>query len=134
MFSSLIAIVQNAGKKIYLLVDEYDGPANKQIANLKNFQFMYSNKHGGIREFFEVVKNFRGVIARAFVTGVSPLLLSEILTLDSWTDITLEPPYARILGITQEDLDQIIPTVTSKTWKGQQLDLVLKVFGGSWNV
>lgn len=96
---------------LYVMVDEYDQFTNELMSfNLSDFTNTVS-KNGFVRKFYEAVKEGvgRGIIARFFATGVTPV------TLDSMTsgfniakDITLTPEFNEMLGFSEEEVAQIL--------------------------
>lgn len=79
---SLLSAVQLAGKKLYLLIDEYDNFANQiAMASQRQGQQRYKDLlqgEGILKTVFKAVKAGsagRG-LDRVFITGLSPIVLS----------------------------------------------------------
>ncbi len=65
----------------YLLVDEYDNFANNMLAAYgKKTYYSLTHGTGFLRSFFTIIKagTSSNTIARMFVTGVSPLVMSDV--------------------------------------------------------
>ena len=83
-FLSLLATVQDAGHKIYLLIDEYDNFANEvMMATHSESKQRYEELvtgEGIFKTVFKSVKSLmRGMgLDRVFITGVSPIVLSDV--------------------------------------------------------
>ncbi|GMO37445.1 MAG: ATP-binding protein [Termitinemataceae bacterium] len=106
-FSALIADAHiMSGKKVVVIIDEYDKPLLDTID--------HPDTHGTIRS---ALKGFYGVLKAqdehlkfVFLTGVTKFSKVSIFAdLNNLTDISLDPRYADICGITQEELLQNFP-------------------------
>ena len=79
----LLQAVEEAGRKVYVLIDEYDNFANDLISarRQEHYQQMVRNT-GFVKTFFKVLKEYTqvggGVVDRVFMTGVSPLMLDDL--------------------------------------------------------
>ena len=101
-FSDVIdAVVSQTGKKVVILVDEYDKPI---VNNLRNEPLVdYYRKT--LQGFYSVLKAKDGQIRFSFLTGVSKIgKLSVFSTLNNLTDISLNADYADICGISETEL------------------------------
>lgn len=101
-FSDVIdAVVSQTGKKVVILVDEYDKPI---VNNLRNEPLVdYYRKT--LQGFYSVLKAKDGQIRFGFLTGVSKIgKLSVFSTLNNLTDISLNADYADICGISETEL------------------------------
>ncbi|MCL2115940.1 MAG: ATP-binding protein, partial [Methanobrevibacter sp.] len=100
------------GKKVVILIDEYDKAIVKNISNPK---VLKANKKI-LQNFLGVLKANDKYIEFLFVTGVSKFtgtsLYSDFNSLD---DITLDYKYSSICGYTQEDLEREFKDWISKT-------------------
>nr|VFK35773.1 MAG: Predicted AAA-ATPase [Candidatus Kentron sp. MB]VFK77572.1 MAG: Predicted AAA-ATPase [Candidatus Kentron sp. MB] len=83
-FQSLLAIVQKSGHSLYLLIDEYDNFANELMMGHQNpeesrYQALLSGE-GAMKTLFKTVKMAAGSggIGRVFLTGVSPVAMSDL--------------------------------------------------------
>jgi hypothetical protein len=83
-FQSLMTAIRHTEYKLYLLIDEYDNFANElMMSGHRNSQEQYKALlygEGAIKSLFKVIKSVsagRG-IDRVFITGVSPVVMSDI--------------------------------------------------------
>lgn len=101
-FSDVIdAVVRQTGRQVVILVDEYDKPI---VNNLRNEPLVdYYRKT--LQGFYSVLKAKDGQIRFGFLTGVSKIgKMSVFSGLNNLTDISIEPEYSDICGISEEDL------------------------------
>jgi len=90
---------------IFLLIDEYDHFANKLIATGKTYA--QEVRAGGIvRTFYELVKSgTTSVIKRFFITGVTPMMLTDLSSGFNMTDdLSMLPYYNEICGFTYDEV------------------------------
>jgi Predicted AAA-ATPase/PD-(D/E)XK nuclease superfamily len=102
------------GKKIYLLIDEYDHFANELIAfDLERFKKSVS-QNGWVRKFYEAIKEATasGLLERMFITGVSPLTLDSLTSgFNIGTHISLNRIFHDMMGFTESDVRVILAGV-----------------------
>ncbi len=83
-FESLLTAVKQSGYRLYLLIDEYDNFANElMIGHHKESPSRYETLLSGegiVKTLFKAVKSGAGGrgLERTFVTGVSPVVLSDM--------------------------------------------------------
>ncbi|WP_156202117.1 AAA family ATPase, partial [Thermoanaerobacter thermocopriae] len=80
IINQLIEEVEKVGKKIYLIIDEYDHFANDIIAmGDSEFYREIVRASGFVRDFYETLKiGTKRVIDRIFITGISPIMLDDL--------------------------------------------------------
>ncbi|MDR0913376.1 MAG: ATP-binding protein [Methanobrevibacter sp.] len=102
-FEELIEkIAKKTGKKLVILIDEYDEAI---IDNISELEVAQANKEI-IMDFYGVMTTMEEYIHFIFITGVSKLSKTSILSkINNLTDLTLNPEYSAICGYTQEDLE-----------------------------
>lgn len=89
------------GKKVVILVDEYDKPI---IDNITKKDILNSNQEV-LKSFYNVLKGVDGYIKFVFITGVSKFAnMSLFSSLNSLDDITLNKEFACICGYTHQEL------------------------------
>ena len=101
-FTDLITeIYKKTGKKVVVLIDEYDKPI---ISNLKNKNLeKIQNK---LASFYEVLKVNDSYIKFIFITGISKIAhVSVFSKLNSPNDLTLNEKFNSICGYTQDELE-----------------------------
>jgi Holliday junction resolvase-like predicted endonuclease len=93
---------KKTGKKVVVLVDEYDKAIIKNISNLK----VLKENLKILQSFYAVLKSSDEHIRFVFITGVSKFTGTSLFSdFNSPNDITLYYRYSNICGYTQEDLE-----------------------------
>lgn len=89
------------GKKVVILVDEYDKPIVDNLGDEDLADYCKRTLQG----FYSVIKAMDGFIRFGFLTGVSKIgKLSVFSGLNNLTDISMESEYSDICGISENDL------------------------------
>lgn len=102
-FAELIRKLHATGKKVVVLVDEYDKPI---IKHLDNIDLAESNRDV-LSSFYQVLKGSDKYLRFVFLTGVSKFSKTSIFSeLNNLTDLTLSPKFAKICGHTQKELEK----------------------------
>jgi Predicted AAA-ATPase/PD-(D/E)XK nuclease superfamily len=125
-FEELIeAVVEKTGKKVVILIDEYDKPI---VDYIDPYNLQKANEQRDIlKQFFSILKNASKDIRFLLITGVSKFSKVSIFSeLNHLTDLTLDAEYAALCGYTQAELEhyfaaylRILPPDTlekMKTW------------------
>ena len=101
-FKDLIdGIYRKTGKKIVILIDEYDKPIIDNILNPELSDYFKQTLQG----FYSVLKAKDGQIRFGFLTGVTRIgKMSVFSALNNLIDISLDADYADICGISEKDL------------------------------
>ena len=95
--------VAKTGRKVVVLVDEYDNPLLKYI-NVNSEQG--EENRALYKGFFSVLKDCDGYLRFVFFTGVTKFSKVSIFSdLNQLQDISMHPQYAEICGITQSELE-----------------------------
>jgi len=113
--------VAQAEVPLYVLVDEYDNFANELIASRQEHRYEALVRGTGLlKTFFKAIKEATGagIVARTFLTGVSPLLLDDLTSgFNIAANASLDRDFAGALGFTHgefaELLDRGISELTS---------------------
>ena len=105
---------ERTGRRVVILVDEYDKPLLQAIGN-PELQEAYRSI---LKAFYGVLKSMDGYIRLAFLTGVTKFgKVSVFSDLNNLDDISMREPYAAICGITETELrthfDEDIHTLAS---------------------
>lgn len=91
----------SSGKKVVILIDEYDAPLSSTIDDPELQEHFRRQLHG----FYTVLKNAEEYIHFCFLTGVTRYgKVSVFSGLNNLNDITFVNDYAGICGITEEEL------------------------------
>ena len=101
-FAELIQrLHEKYGKKIVILVDEYDKPILDHIENIPKAEEM----RDGLKNFYSVIKESDSHIRLCFITGVSKFSKVTIFSgLNNLKDISLDPRTGSICGYTESEL------------------------------
>jgi hypothetical protein len=94
---------EQTGKRVVILVDEYDKPLLQTIGN----DVLQDEFRSMLKAFYGVLKSSDRYIRFAFITGVTKFgKLSVFSDLNNLTDISLLPQYATMCGITEKELHE----------------------------
>jgi len=92
---------EKTGKQVVILIDEYDKP----IVNNLDKKELADYYRAVLQGFYGVIKSMGEQTKFCFLTGVSKIgKLSVFSTLNNLTDISMEPEYSDICGISENDL------------------------------
>ena len=95
------AAYEKTGKQVVILIDEYDKPIVNNLDNKELSDYYRAVLQG----FYGVIKSMGEQTKFCFMTGVSKIgKLSVFSTLNNLTDISMEPEYSDICGISENDL------------------------------
>ena len=90
------------GKRVVILIDEYDKPILDNIEN----PALAAEMRNGVKNLYSVMKAQDAHIHFAFMTGVSKFSKVSLFSgINQLQDITLDADYATICGYTQHDLE-----------------------------
>jgi hypothetical protein len=105
-FQALIkAASLKSGKKVAILIDEYDKPILDNI-HLDD-KTPASDARSVLREFYSAIKDSDEFIRFVFITGVSKFSKLNLFSgLNNLNDITIDPDYATITGYTHADIQE----------------------------
>ncbi|MDR1830638.1 MAG: ATP-binding protein [Candidatus Fibromonas sp.] len=103
-FKSLILdSAKKYGKPAVVIIDEYDNPLLSVIDKKEAF----NDVRIFLRDFYKVVKANENDLRFTFITGITKFAqVSVFSALNNLTDMTLDPEYSTLLGITQEELEK----------------------------
>ena len=92
---------ESSGKRVVVLIDEYDSPLSSAIDNKELFELYREQLHG----FYAVLKAMEDHIRFCILTGVTRFgKVSVFSGLNNLRDITMENEFAGICGITKAEL------------------------------
>ena len=120
-FESALIAVQTTEYKLYLLIDEYDNFANEVMMgrgeiNPKRYKALLS-ADSSLKTFFRTVKSAssgRG-LERVFITGVSPVLMSDITSAYNVAkNIYLEPEFNDLCGFKESEIKTALTQIVKK--------------------
>ncbi|MDM8560394.1 AAA family ATPase [Candidatus Parabeggiatoa sp. HSG14] len=139
--SALIAISQTP-YPLYLLIDEYDNFANDLMmgrgnANPERYKTLLSTE-GSLKALFRAVKSASsgGGLERVFITGVSPVLMSDITSAYNVAkNIYFEPEFNDLCGFQETEIKTTLTQITKECGftedkVNQSLDLIRTFYDG----
>lgn len=108
------SIVQSAGVKIFVIIDEYDNFASGLI----RFGFVEGNdfytsmvkNNGLVRSFYATIKKAvqNAIVDRTFITGISPVLLDDFTSgYNIAENLSLDVKYNEMLGFTHDEVEML---------------------------
>jgi hypothetical protein len=102
---------------VYLLIDEYDNFANEVMMDMSEGLKIYESlvyEKGPLKTLFKAVKSLSVStgFARTFITGVSPVVLSDITSgYNIAEDIYLNPQFNTLCGFREEEFQSALSTI-----------------------
>ncbi len=113
LFNSFVSnLYYKSGISYYLLIDEYDNFANNILIHHGKGSYQDLTHGGGfLRSFFAAVKNATETrtVERLFVTGVSPLVLSDVTSgFNMGDNISTAVPFNSMIGFTTEEVKEMV--------------------------
>ncbi|MDG4550842.1 MAG: AAA family ATPase [Candidatus Contendobacter sp.] len=137
---SLLSAVSRTPHKLYLLVDEYDNFANEVMISPLRDAGRYEELvegEGIIKTLFKVIKSGAsgGGIDRVFLTGVSPVVLSDITSgYNVAEDLSNDPDYHDLCGFTEPELRAALDAVaTARRLEADQAAIALDLMRDFYN-
>ncbi|MDQ5910768.1 MAG: family ATPase, partial [Pseudomonadota bacterium] len=132
-FDSLLSAVSRTPYKLYLLIDEYDNFANEVMVSPERGRARYTELvqgEGVLKSFFKAVKEAaegKG-LDRTFLTGVSPVVLSDITSgYNVAENLAVEPDTQDLCGFTETELQAALEQVA--TARGLAADQTADLLG-----
>ncbi|EIJ34864.1 AAA family ATPase [Thiothrix nivea] len=116
-FDSLANSVKNSGHTLYLLIDEYDNFANEILTSDPHDRVRYHDLlegEGVLKTLFKVIKASatESKISRVFITGVSPVVLSDMTSgYNVATSIYLDEDFNSLCGIPEAELQGLVQQI-----------------------
>lgn len=91
---------EKTGKKVVVLIDEYDAP----LLDVLHEKKLLPEFRRVMQEFYQPLKANEALIRFCFITGITKFSqLSIFSTLNNLTNISMDPRYAAICGITEAE-------------------------------
>jgi len=137
-WSSLITAIAETPYPLYLLVDEYDNFANDVLMTGRKQEYYEALLYGEgtLKTVFKAVKGESGRrgVDRVFITGVSPIVLSDMTSgYNIGEDIYLEETFNDLCGFTEAEIAAVLErlAVEGGTWSpAEALDLMRTFYNG----
>lgn len=116
-FLALLAAVRETPYRLHLLVDEYDNFANEVLTAGEDRYYALLSGEGLLKTVFKAAKGGAAGMGldRMFITGVSPVVMSDITSgYNIATDIYLRPEFNDLCGFTEADVNGILRRVAEE--------------------
>ena len=112
-FNDLCNQVSRTGKKMYVMIDEYDNFANTLMSYDENAYCDLTHGDGFFRLFFNSLKaattGNSTPIDRMYISGVSPLTLSDVTSgFNIGANFSLLPDYNAMVGFTEQEVSDML--------------------------
>ncbi len=119
-FDSLLGIIRTSGHKLYLFIDEYDNFANEvmmgvQGENQERYRDLVQGE-GMFKTFFKNIKSAGSGegLDRVFMTGVSPIVLSDVSSGANVTkNVSWHPYLSDLCGFHQAEVQRMVEQVSA---------------------
>ncbi|MCP4108100.1 MAG: AAA family ATPase [Desulfobacteraceae bacterium] len=113
---NLLSSVAKTPYKLFLLIDEYDNFANEVVANEESAYKGLVQKEGPLKTLYKGIKEFmkRTPLDRIFITGVSPVVMSDITSgANIFTNIYPDSEFNALCGFTKQEVRTILLDVVN---------------------
>ncbi len=117
---SLLAAIRMTPYPVYLLIDEYDNFANTIMMGVQSHDQRYNalvHDEGPLRTFFKAVKSSTSgsMFDRVFITGVSPVVMSDITSgYNIAKNIYFEPEFNDLCGFKKNEIEDVIKDIVNR--------------------
>ncbi|MGB0389012.1 MAG: AAA family ATPase [Ardenticatenaceae bacterium] len=119
-FEATLGVVRRTPYKMYLLIDEYDNFANAilmggDIRSRERYETLVQGE-GVLKSIFQAVKGATTGLGldRVFITGVSPVVMSDITTAHNISkQISFEPAFGDLCGFWEREIKIPLQQVVS---------------------
>ena len=107
LFHGLITrAFQQSGQQVAVIIDEYDAP----LLDTLHAGPLLSEFRRVMQDLFQPLKACEPMIHSCFITGITKFSqLSIFSTINNISNVTLDPAFATICGITQQEVDDNMP-------------------------
>ncbi|MDY0361773.1 MAG: AAA family ATPase [Desulforegulaceae bacterium] len=118
---SMLGSAKALGYPVYLIIDEYDNFANTIMMSSADKKHEYEkivNEEGILRTLFKAVKasTSQTMFDRVFITGVSPVVLSDITSgYNIAKSIYFKPEFNDMCGFTESEVKKEIENIVNKS-------------------
>ena len=127
-WESALSLLSQTPHKLYLLIDEYDNFANEVLmADRPGSQDRYQTLlqgEGLFKSVFKAVKAAAGGLGldRVFITGVSPIALSDMTSgYNVGEDIYLLPQFNDLCGFTESEVSAVLRQLAGEAATGRRM-------------
>lgn len=140
-FQSLLTAVEQTPYRLYLLIDEYDNFANEVLmggqsrGSSRYKDLLYGE--GVLKTLFKAVKSASSGLGldRVFITGVSPVVLSDITSgYNIAENISLQATFHDLCGFQETEVAEILRQVAQACdWPAEEADKALEMMRTFYN-
>ncbi len=124
---SFISAVKTLAHPVYLLIDEYDNFANTimmlPLADATDLYKALVHDEGVLRTVFKAIKSSTGgsMFDRVFITGVSPVVLSDITSgYNIAENLYFEPEFGDLCGFLEEEVLETLNRIAKDCGLGEE--------------
>ncbi len=112
LMTGVFTRLAQAGKQLYLLIDEYDHFGNRLLSDGKDDVYKdLVRATGFVRSFYASLKAFtrKSTLARTFITGVSPIMLDDLSSgFNIISHISQDKAFNALTGFTRTDVERAV--------------------------
>jgi len=119
--NSLLFVTSKSGHPVYLLIDEYDNFANEVMMGVrrekKDIYEALVYEEGPLKTLFKAVKSATdgSGFDRSFITGVSPVVMSDITTgYNIAKNIYLDSEFNDLCGFHEKEIEKVLKTISEE--------------------
>jgi len=116
---NLLAVIRQTPYRLYLLIDEYDNFANEVLTSDSNTYEELVTSDGPFKRLFKWVKAAMGGgkgLDRFFITGVSPLVMSDVTSgMNVAESVYLYPELNDLCGFTGTEVRRLLEDLHAET-------------------
>ncbi len=96
---------EQTGKQVVVILDEYDAP----LLDVLHEEEKLPEFRRVMQEFYQPLKAMESMIKFCFITGITKFSqLSIFSTINNLRNVSMEPAFAAICGITKEELETVL--------------------------
>jgi hypothetical protein len=107
----IAALSRRYDERVVVIIDEYDKP----LLNTIDVPDIHKEIRGALKAFYGVLKSSAEHLRFVFITGVTKFSQVSIFSdLNNLIDLSLDPRYADLCGITQEEMERDFDTEIEK--------------------
>ena len=122
-FNSLLVAIQQSNCRLYLLIDEYDNFANEVLTASRDRYESLLTGEGMLKTLFKAVKSAASGFGldRVFITGVSPIVMSDITSgYNVAENIYFTPELNDLCGFSEAETNDIVEQIATHCGYKQQ--------------
>lgn len=94
-------LYRKTGKRVVILIDEYDNPITSHIANVE----IAERNRNYFRSIYQIIKSSSGMLELVFMTGISKFAKMSIFSaISQMKDVSLLSQFNDIVGFTEDEL------------------------------